>query len=190
MRHLSSAVIATAMALVVRPLTVHTISTRIPNISEIWRLVARGETVAAPSHHRLYAKGPRRALYLPKNRLFLVLLAYSLAVFIGQLPMVAHALAQIRGQVFHRDYQFTVNRPFLQQLRFVTLGIVIVRVELVWHGRPVSDTAVTSRIKSLRKVLGDDRRAARQHRTAAELASGRHAQIMLATSPALSIRAI
>ncbi len=38
-------------------------------------------------------------------------------------------------------------------------------VELVWHGRPVSDTAVTSRIKSLRKALGDDGRAQRYIRT-------------------------
>jgi DNA-binding winged helix-turn-helix (wHTH) protein/tetratricopeptide (TPR) repeat protein len=38
-------------------------------------------------------------------------------------------------------------------------------IELVWHGRPVSDTAVTSRIKSLRKALGDDGRAQRYIRT-------------------------
>ncbi|MEM1155978.1 MAG: winged helix-turn-helix domain-containing protein, partial [Pseudomonadota bacterium] len=37
--------------------------------------------------------------------------------------------------------------------------------ELVWSGRPVSDSALTSRIKSLRKALGDDGRAQRVIKT-------------------------
>ncbi|MEM8563665.1 MAG: winged helix-turn-helix domain-containing protein [Pseudomonadota bacterium] len=37
--------------------------------------------------------------------------------------------------------------------------------ELVWSGRPVSDSALTSRIKSLRKALGDNGRAQRLIKT-------------------------
>ncbi len=38
-------------------------------------------------------------------------------------------------------------------------------VDLVWHGRAVSDTAITSRIKSLRKALGDSGKTQRYIKT-------------------------
>ncbi len=38
-------------------------------------------------------------------------------------------------------------------------------IDLVWQGRPVSDTAITSRIKTLRQSLGDDGKAQRYIKT-------------------------